>query len=214
VELNVAGGRSGSIGGCTDGKTMYFTAGAQEWQWKREGSRVRGETVAIEAKSGNVLWRSHERFGETYPVLAGERLLLNSEGLYCVRPVDGKLLWNRDSQYYTRFSVGDDFLVMRGYGGHGEKIRLTDGTDYPNCKELGGETHGCSPVSLSPKFSFAITVGGLNVRDVATGELVWQSAGFAPRGCVNPALANGRVYWPSAASGVVYCWEANASNGQ
>ena len=54
---------------------------------------------------------------------------------------------------------------------------------------------------------FAITVGGLNVRDVRTGELLWQSPGFAPRGCVNSVLADGRVFWPSAASGVVYCWE-------
>ena len=34
-------------------------------------------------------------------------------------------------------SVGADFLVMRGYGGHGAKIRLDDGKDYPNCKQLG-----------------------------------------------------------------------------
>lgn len=207
VELNVAGGRSGSIGGCTDGKTMYFTAGAQKWQWQREGERERGETVALDAATGEVRWRTHEIFGETYPVLAGERLLLNCEGLRCLQPSDGKVLWTRELQYYTRFSVGDDFLVMRGYGGHGEKIRLADGTDYPNCKELGGPTHSCSSVSLTPRFALAATVGGMQMRDVATGELVWQSPGFAPRGCVNPALAGGRVFWPSAASGVVYCWE-------
>jgi outer membrane protein assembly factor BamB len=207
VELNVSGNRSGSVGGCTDGKTMYFTAGAQAWQWKQEGDRKRGETVAIEADTGKVLWRTHDLFGETYPVLAEGRLFLNSGGLNCVRPADGKLLWTRQAPGYTRFSVGDDFLVMRGYGGHGMKVRLDDGKNYPNCDELGGETHACGSVALTSRYSFAITVGGLNVRDVRNGQLLWQSPGFAPRGCVNAVLANGRVFWPSAASGMVFCWE-------
>ena len=208
VELNVAAGRSGSIGGVTDGKVMYYTAGAGTWQWKQEGDKQRGEFVAIDAATGKVLQRSNERFGTSYPVLAGDRLFLSEEGaLNCVTAADGKLLWKRSAAGMTRFSVGDDYLVMRGYGGHGVKIRLDDGKDYPNCKELGGPTHACSSVALTPHYAFASTVGGLNVRDVKTGELLWQSPGFAPRGCVNPALANGRVFWPSAASGMIYCWE-------
>ena len=208
VELNVAGNRSGSIGGCTDGKVMYFTAGAGTWQWKQEGDKKRGEFVAIDARSGKVLRRSHEQFGTSYPVLSGDHLFLNGDGgLHCTSATDGSLLWKRTTPGYTRFSVGSDFLVMRGYGGHGAKIRLDDGKDYPNCQELGGPTHACSSVALTPNHAFAITVGGLNVRDVKTGELRWLSPGFAPRGCVNPTLANGRVFWPSAASGMIFCWE-------
>lgn len=210
VELNVAGTRAGSIAGCTDGKVMYFTAGAGSWQWKQEGDKKRGEVVALDASSGNVLWRSHDLFGATYPVLEGDRLFLNGDGLYCVAPTDGKLLWKRPAPGYTRFSIASDFLVMRGYGGHGVKVRLDDGKDYPNCRELGGETHSCSPVALTPRYAFAATVGGLNVRDIKNGELLWRSPGFAPRGCVNPALANGRVFWPSAASGMIFCWEPEA----
>jgi len=208
VELNVAGNRSGSIGGCTDGKVMYYTAGSGTWQWKQEGDKKRGEFVAIDPESGKVIFRTNEVFGTSYPVLANDRLLLNEEGLQCVSPADGKLLWKRSAPGYTRFSVGNDFIVMRGYGGHGSKIRLEDGKDYPNCRELGGTTHACSSVALTPNLAFAITVGGLNVRDVKTGELLWLSPGFAPRGCVNPTLANGRVFWPSAASGTIYCWES------
>ena len=63
----------------------------------------------------------------------------------------------------------------------------------------------------TPRHAFAATVGGLNVRDVKNGELLWRSPGFAPRGCVNPAIANGRVYWPSAASGMIFCWEPEPS---
>jgi hypothetical protein len=68
-------------------------------------------------------------------------------------------------------------------------------------------------VALTPGLAFAITVGGLNVRDVKTGELLWLSPGFAPRGCVNPTLANGRVFWPSAASGMIFCWEPAKQEG-
>lgn len=208
VELNVAGNRSGSIGGCTDGTTMFYTAGAGAWQWKQEGDKKRGEAVAIDAATGKVQWRMDELFGASYPVLAGERLLLNGDQLQCVVAKDGKLLWKRPAgANVIRFSIGDDFIVARGYGGHGAKFRLEDGKDYPNCKELGGPTHACSSVALTPDYAFAITVGGLNVRDVKTGTLAWQSPGFAPRGCVNVVLANGRVFWPSAASGMIYCWE-------
>ena len=146
-------------------------------------------------------------------MLDNGRLLLNGDVLQCVSPQDCSLLWQRPSAGYTRISVGEDFLVLRGYGGHGTKLRLDDGKDYPGGKELGGPTHACSPVALTPNYSLAITVGGLNVRDVRTGELLWLSPGFAPRGCVNPVLANGRVFWPSAASGTIFCWEpASASS--
>jgi len=208
VELNVAGNRSGSIGGCTDGAVMYYSAGAGSWQWKQEGDKQRGQAVAIDAATGKVLWKLDDHFGRSYPVLAGERLLLNGDQLHCLTARDGKLLWQRPpGANVARFSIGSDFIVTRGYGGHGAKLRLDDGKDYPNCKELGGPTHACSSVALTPNFAFASTVGGLNVRDVQTGTLAWQSPGFAPRGCVNVVLANGRVFWPSAASGMIYCWE-------
>ncbi len=65
VELNVAGNRAGSIAGCTDDRVMYFTAGAQAWQWKQEGNTKRGEDVAVDPATGNVHWRSNEVFGVT-----------------------------------------------------------------------------------------------------------------------------------------------------
>jgi outer membrane protein assembly factor BamB len=211
VELDVSGNRAGSLAGCTDGTTMYFTAGAGNWQWKQEGTKKRGESIAIDAATGKVRWRMHDIFGQSCPVLAGDRLLLNDGGLHCVSPVDGKVLWKRPASGYERFSVGPDFLVMRGYGGHGLKVRLADGKDDRDCPELGGETHACGSVALTPRFAFAITVGGLNVREVETGKLLWRSPGFAPRGCANAVLANGRVFWPSNASGMVFCWEPDAA---
>ena len=208
VDLSLDGNRVGDIAGCTDGRVMYFTAGAGDYKL-RPGEKKGGEAVAIEAQTGKVLWRSTDPFGSTYPVLAGDRLLLNEYfgNLSCVSAADGKLLWKRKTGGYSRFSVGPDFLVMRGYGGHGAKVRLEDGKDYPDCEELGGDTHACGAVALTPEFSFAITLGGLNVREVRTGKLLWESPGFAPRACVNPVLANGRIFWTSAASGMIYCFE-------
>ena len=94
---------------------------------------------------------------------------------------------------YDQFSIGAHFLVMRGDGGHGIKVRLDDGEDYPGCQELGGENHACGAVALTPNYSFAITLAGLNVREVQTGKLLWRSSGFAP------APASTRC-WPTAAS--------------
>jgi outer membrane protein assembly factor BamB len=214
VDMNVSSNRVGDIAGCTDGKAMYFTAGVGDYKLEK-GEKKGGEAVAIEAKTGKVLWRSTDPFGSTYPVLAGDRLLLNEYfgDLSCVSAADGKLLWKRKTEGYSRFSVGADFLVMRGYGGHGAKVRLEDGKDYPGCEELGGETHACGAVALTPNCSFAITLAGLNVREVQTGKLLWHSPGFAPRACVNPVLANGRVFWTSGASGMIYCWEPASPDG-
>jgi len=212
VELNVAGNRAGSIAGCTDGRVMYFTAGAQAWQWKQQGDKKRGEAVAIDAATGHVLWRSNEVFGVTYPVLAGDRLLLNEygAGLNCVSPKDGTRLWQGAGTHYTRFSVASDFIAARGYGGGALKVKLRDGTRYPGLArggQLGGDAHACGPVVLTPAVSVAITVGGLHIRDVKTGARLWLSPGFAPRACVNPSLANGRLFFPAAANGMVFCWE-------
>jgi hemolysin-activating ACP:hemolysin acyltransferase len=62
-------------------------------------------------------------------------------------------------------------------------------------------------VTLTPKLAISVTVAGLSVRDAASGEQLWLSPGFAPRGCANPSVANGRVFWPSAANGMIFCWE-------
>ena len=203
--------------GCASGDVMYFTAGAQKWGWKAQGDRQRGQTLAIDAKDGKVLWRTNELFATCAPALfGGDKLFLIEfgDGPMCgVRAVsarDGSLVWRGGRSGASRISLGADYAALRGYGGGGEKVSLADGKGCAGLAkggQLGGDTHACGAVGLTPNCSFAITVGGLNVRDAKTGELLWLSPGFAPRGCVNPALANGRVFWPSAASGVIFCWE-------
>jgi outer membrane protein assembly factor BamB len=208
VDLEVRSRRTGDIAGASDGKTLYFSAGVGDYKLRPEDKKG-GEAAAIEASSGRVLWRSSDPFASHHPVLAGDRLLLTEYfgELACVTAAEGKVLWKRKVGGYDHLSAGPDYLVLRGYGGHGFKVRLDDGKDDRDCRELGGEGHACGEVALTPEYSFAITVGGLHVREARTGKLLWHSPGFAPRACVNPVLADGRVFWTSGASGMVFCWE-------
>jgi outer membrane protein assembly factor BamB len=164
-----------------------------------------------------VLWRSHELFGSATPSLYKDDTILMMEigdgpmsGIKAINAHDGTLKWNAGRTYMTRTSIGNEYAVLRGYGGAAQKINLIDGSFSKGLVkggQLGGDTHACGAVGLTPLYSYAVTVGGLIVRDAETGEQIWQSPGFAPRACVNVSLANGRVFWPSAASGVFFCWE-------
>jgi outer membrane protein assembly factor BamB len=215
VELNLAPPAAPT--GCSDGQRVFFTAGREKWGWKGEGAGERGETVAIDARSGAVAWRSSELFGTCAPALFGGDKLLVIEfgdgpmsGVRAISVRDGRLVWRGGRSGASRISIGPDYAVLRGYGGAGGKLNLLDGAGYPGIQaggQLGGDTHACGAVSLAPEYAFAITVGGLNVRDVRTGALVWRSPGVAPRGCVNATLANGRIFWPGAANGLLFCWE-------
>jgi len=52
-----------------------------------------------------------------------------------------------------------------------------------------------------------VTVSGLYARDVSTGQILWNSPGFAPRSCSSPIAANGRVFYNPQANGMLYCFE-------
>jgi outer membrane protein assembly factor BamB len=219
VEMDVNAGLGGA-NGCSAGDIMYFTTGAEKWGWKSDGDRKRGESCAIDAKTGKVTWKSNEVFGTCPPALFGGDKLLMLEfgdgplsGVRAVSIKDGAVAWRGGKTGASRISIGPDYAALRGYGGGAGKIKLQDGSEYPVTErggQLGADTHACGAVALTPGCSFASSVGGMAVRDVTTGRLLWLSPGFAARGCVNASLANGRVFWPSAGSGMVYCWEPAA----
>lgn len=217
-EIKLAVNPGVSANGCAGKDIMYYTAGSEQWRWKpADETRQRGESLAIEASTGKVLWRTHELFGSATPSLDKNDTILMLEigdgpmsGIKAINVHDGTLKWNAGRTYMTRTSIGNEYAVLRGYGGAAQKINLADGSFSKGLVkggQLGGDTHACGAVGLTPRYSYAVTVGGLIVRDAETGEQVWQSPGFAPRACVNVSLANGRVFWPSAASGVFFCWE-------
>jgi len=207
VELNAPGGDSFGV---TDGKSFYYSAAAQY-----NGPRPKGkpaETVAIEAATGKVLWRTSDFASGLQIALKGECLYMFDSRTICISARDGTPVWTNGVQdgCGRYLSLGPDFYTLRGYGGGAGRAGLADGKPVPfkdRGAQLGGDAHACGPVALTPNLSVNVTVNGLHVRDAKTGALLWLSPGFAPRGCVNPSIANGRVFWPSAASGLVFCWE-------
>jgi outer membrane protein assembly factor BamB len=209
VELKAAS--ADNAFGVTDGKTFYFSA-ADQYDGCVKTKGPPGETVAVEAASGKVLWRSGEFVSGLTIALRGERLYLvgYDSCVNCVSAKDGAAIWKSPPYGCRYISLGTDYIVPRGYGGGAGRAGLADGKPVPfkdRGAQLGGDAHACGPVALTPNLSVNVTVNGLHVRDLKTGALLWLSPGFAPRGCVNPSLANGRVFWPSAASGLIYCWE-------
>lgn len=207
-EVEISGSAENSFG-VTDGRTFYFSAANQY-----NGARPKGqpaETVAIEARTGKVLWRSSEAASGLQLSLREGRLYLYDSCVTCISARDGSVIWKGLQDACGRYlSLGPDFYVLRGYAGHAWHGNLADGAGIrfkERGAQLGGDDHACGPVALTPNLSVNVTVSGLHVRDGKAGALLWRSPGFAPRGCVNPSLANGRVFWPSAASGMVFCWE-------
>lgn len=209
VELQAASGDNAF--GVTDGTNFYFSA-ADQYSGNAKTNGLPAEGVAIEAASGKVLWRSSEMAsGLTFALRDGRLLMTTYDGcINAVSATNGAPIWKSAPVMNRYISLGSDFIVPRGYGGGAGRIGLVDGKPIPfqtRGAQLGGDAHACGPVVLTPHLSVNITVNGLHVRDVKTGALLWLSPGFAPRGCVNPSLANGRIFWPSAASGMIFCWE-------
>jgi outer membrane protein assembly factor BamB len=195
--------------GCAiDGRLVYSGGSRKD----REG-----ETLAIEPKTGTVLWRTtdvHCGYRGT-PSARDGRVYLTGWDLppACVSATDGSVVWKSERRFTWGHApaLGPDFFTGRGYSGHAEAWRLEDGKPKMAGKKqvlLGGPDHACGPVVLtSGGFSLATTVSGLYVRDVSTGEILWRSPGFAPRSCSNPIAASGRVFYNPQVNGMLYCFE-------
>jgi len=215
IELDARGDQMAGPNGCADGATFYFSVGQGKWQWKQEGDAPRGQTVAIEGRSGRILWTAsdaHASASGTPTIHGGKLYLIDNEELLCLAAADGKLLWKeRVGLLFHSPAVSPECLTARGYSGSAERRSLTNGkpeSHQGRTVQLGGPEHACGPALLaSSGISIAVTVGGLYVRDVRTGELLWLSKGFAPRTCSNAIAANGRVFVNPQVNGVLYCFE-------
>jgi outer membrane protein assembly factor BamB len=213
VELNIQSNRNlRPPCGCALGDVMFFSGGGMTDNDPKD--RYPGETVAIDAKTGKVLWRTREAFTTAYAALMArdDRLYVVAYAgpMTCLSTKDGSVLWKAAGDYHYwqhGAALGADFLAVKGYGGHATRYRLKDGK--AENIQLGGTEHTCSSVVLTESgLALVATVGGLYVRDVKTGELLWRSEmGFAPRNCTNPAVTNGRVYINPQVNGMLYCFE-------
>jgi outer membrane protein assembly factor BamB len=213
VELDIQSNRAlRAPSGCALGDVMFFSGGGMTDNDPKD--RYPGETVALDAKTGKVLWRTRDAFTTSYAALMArdERLYVVAYAgpMACLSARDGSVVWKgeREHNYWQHgASLGPDFLAVKGYGGSATRYRLSDGKAQD--VKLGGTEHTCSSVVLTESgLSLVATVGGLYVRDMKTGELLWRSErGFAPRNCTNPAVTNGRVFINPQVNGMLYCFE-------
>jgi outer membrane protein assembly factor BamB len=195
--------------GCALGGVMIFSGGSRP--------ESKGETVAIDGKSGRVLWRTTEAHCgyRGTPSARDGRVYLSGWDLptSCVSISDGKILWRTEQKFTWGHvpALGPDFFCGRGYSGRSEAWRLEDGKPKKSGGKqipLGGPDHACGPVLLtSSGLSLAVTVSGLYARDASTGEMLWNSPGFAPRSCSSPIASNGRVFYNPQVNGMLYCFE-------
>ncbi|MFH0982059.1 MAG: PQQ-binding-like beta-propeller repeat protein [Planctomycetota bacterium] len=201
------GVRKYGIGGCLlDGKLFYT------WAFKGKG----GMTVALDPKSGAILWKTNERYGQSGQVAGKDgRLYLGgySDPPQCLSAKDGSSIWKAAQSVGLRRApaLGKDCVILRSYGGSGAVLSMADGKPViRNGKAfwVGGPTHSCGQVSVVlPNLAFGITAGGLRVHHLDTGELLWQSRGFSPRACTPPTVANGRIFVDPHNDGAFYCFE-------
>lgn len=201
---NVAGGA------CLAEGTMFFSCGLT---WGKGA----GSTIAVEPASGKVLWTSTDYHVHGYgrPAARGGLLYLGGQAgapMYCVSAKDGSLKWKANNVSYSHQpALGEDYFVVRGYGGYGFVGDLATGKQLVrNNREVEGgcPDHACSPVLLtSGRLSYAVSSSGLYVRDMDSGKILWQSLGFAPRACTSPTAANGRLFYSPNVNNMLYCFE-------
>ena len=201
-------------GACVLDGVMFFSCG-QTW------GNGAGGTMAVEPKTGKVLWTTADYHVHGYgrPAARDGLLYLGGQSgapMYCTSAIDGSLKWKADRVSYSHSpALGDNFFVTRGYGGHGILRDLA--SDKPiirNNREVlaGCPDHSCAPVLLTTaRISYAVSTSGLYARDLNTGRIVWQSRGFAPRACTTPIAANGRLFFSPNVNNTLYCFEPEAN---
>jgi len=199
--------------GAGDGDVVYFTSCIRS-----QRNDDQGETLAIDAKTGKVLWRNKEAFGaggsSAIPVVHDDKLyVVGRDALNCVHRKTGESAWReqRRGLWFHGICIGDGYYTCRGYSGFAQRFRLSDRQPEQHDGKrilLGAEAHACGTVVLtSGDVSLAMSIVGLHARNTNTGELLWKSKGFAPRTCASAIPASGRIFCNPQVNGMFYCFE-------
>ena len=202
--------------GCASDDAFYYSGGG-------EGIRGDGETVAIVPESGRVLWRSSQFASQTgTPSFRDGRLYL--PGTYrrpiaCLNAETGKTIWTNDRSvdrwHVDVIALGPDyFSVNNKYRGGAWKWDLLSGEPLErdgDPLQLWGPAHGCGAIVLTASgYALSATIGGLCMTDVNTGELAWNTPGFASYTCPHPVAASSRIFYAPQTSGMLFCFEPTA----
>ncbi len=213
VEIESSGTILNGPAGCAGDGVMFFTGGG-------EAGRDRGETVAIDPQTGRVLWRSNAYASQTgTPSYKDGRLYLPGtyrRPIHCLAADTGQTLWMNElsaSRWHVdTISLGPDFFSVNNKY-EGGAWRWDSKTGKPIVRngqplQLWGPAHGCGAIVLTAGgHALSATIGGLCMTDVNTGELAWNTAGFASYTCPHPIAANGRIFYAPQTSGMLFCFE-------
>ncbi len=203
----------GPAGAARDG-ILYFTGGGSD-----PGGR--GETVAVRAACGQRLWTNRDVYASRTgtPSLAGDLLILPGSHrlpLAALSIHDGRAVWQQTRwtglEFVHAASVGKEgFTVNTKYRGGALLHDTTTGQRRTHAGQeidLAGQGHTCGTiVLLASGYAVAATNRGIFFTDVETGEVVYQTPGFASQTCPNPAFAGGRMFYAPQDNGMVYCFE-------
>ena len=214
VKFNSTGNYLNGPAGCVGDNIMFFTGGG-------ESPRATGETVAIEPRSGKVQWRTAEAFASQTGTPSFQQGMVYLPGTYkrplaCLSAVSGSIVWQQEEGrrhwYVDVVSLAPDyFTVNNKYEGGAKRWNLDDGTlaGLPGKRiQLWGPAHGCGSVVLTSNgAALSATIGGLCMTDTRSGELLWNSPGFASYTCPHPIVSNGRIFYCPQTSGMIFCFE-------
>ena len=203
-----------NVSGCVLEGTMYFSCG---------GVREPGLTIAVEPRSGKVLWQNRERYCGNRTVIAAAdgRIYVTQffgRSMCCLSAKDGSLIWERKNRStYRAPSIAPKLMTSRSYGGgNAPALNPKTGENLMRGRMpvlAGAPHHTCGPVILTASgLSLAVTVSGLHVRDLESGRIVWRSPGFAPRACASPVVTSGRIFHHPQ-NGMLYCFEPVVDGG-
>ncbi len=204
--------------GCAGDGIMFFTGGG-------ENARDAGETVAINPRAGEVLWRSAEQFASQTGTPSHQNGRVFLPGAYrrpiaCLDANTGKTLWanklSTSRWHVDTIALGPGwFSVNNKYKGGAWRWDLETGQPIERDgkpMQLWGPGHGCGAIVLTAGgHALSATINGLCAVDANTGELGWKSAGFGSYTCPHPIAANGRVFYAPQTSGMLFCFEPVAS---
>ncbi len=214
IKVNTSGTCLNGPAGCAGDGLMFFTGGG-------ESSRATGETLAILPRDGRVVWRTPEAFASQTgtPSFQDGKIYLPGtyrQPLACLSAADGRIVWQqqegRNHWFIDTVSLARDyFTVNNKYQGGAIRWNLDDGTlaGTPERRiQLWGPAHGCGSVVLTGQgLALSATIDGLYMTDTSTGQILWNSPGFASYTCPHAIATNGRIFYCPQTSGIMFCFE-------
>ncbi len=214
IPLSAAGRYIEGPAGASRGGVLYFTGGGSD-------PHGQGETVAIEAASGQTLWSTTQAFASrtATPSLSQNLLILPGSHrlpLAALSLDSGELVWQQSRWTRREFvhaaSLTEHlFTVNTKYRGGALLYQLHTGERWEDPEEeinVAGLGHTCGTiVLLASGYAVAATNRGIFFTNIRTGEIAYQTPGFASQTCPHPVVAQGRMFFAPQDSGMIYCFE-------